>query len=367
MKRMMGLVAANFSDTSFGQLTQERPVASLPFGGRYRLVDFPLSNMVNSGIHTVGLITPYMYRSLMDHVGVGKEWALSRKIGGMFILPGSIYGMKNVQGKFLLRDIIQNKIYLERSRRELVVVTGCNKIYNIDYREVAAQHEASGADVTLIYKKSYVPTEMHEQFLTISENGRVTEINKEPGNDANCFLDAFIINLDLLLNFINWYDALGYMDLIEVLEENLDKVKIGSYAFNGYVGAVNGLKSYMQVSRELLNENVRKHLFVPERPISTKVQDSAPAKYMPSSKISNSLVATGCIISGTIENSTLSRGVVVEKGAVIRNCVIFPNCRIGAGAVLENVICDKYVTIKDGVTLLGSTEKPIVVSKKQEI
>ncbi|MGE4483630.1 MAG: glucose-1-phosphate adenylyltransferase subunit GlgD [Oscillospiraceae bacterium] len=368
MKRMMGLIATNYSDGLYGPLTQERPVASLPFGGRYRLVDFPLSNMVNSGILTVGLITPYMYRSLMDHVGVGKEWALSRKIGGMFILPGSIYGLKSVHGKFLLRDIIQNKAYLERGKRDLVVVSGCNKIFNIDFRAVAEQHEASGADITLVYKNSFHPDETHEMYLDISESGRVTEIrNASAEGDGNCFLDAFIINLELLLNFISWYEALGYMDLMEIFEENLDKVKIYSYKFDGYVGAINGLKSYMRTSRELLNEEVRQHLFLPDRPISTKVQDSAPAKYLCSAKVSNSLVSTGCIIEGTVENSILSRGVVVKKGAIVRNSVILQKSAIGAGAVLENVVCDKYVTVKDGVTLLGSTEKPIAIGKKQEM
>ena len=153
MKRLMGLVCANYASDRFGMLTEERPIASIPFGGRYRLVDFPLSNMVNSGINTVGLVTPYAYRSLLDHVGNGKAWTLNRKVGGMFILPGSAYGVKNAQGKFLLRDVIRNQAYLERSRRDIVVVTACSKIFNMDFREAAEQHEKSGAVVTLLYKR----------------------------------------------------------------------------------------------------------------------------------------------------------------------------------------------------------------------
>ena len=159
MEKMIGLIAANFTDETFGELVQMRPVASLPYAGRYRMVDFPLSNMVNSGVGTVGLVTPYMYRSLLDHVGVGKEWTLSRKVGGMFVLPGSIYGLKNVHGKFLLRDLQQNRVYFDRGGNSQVVFSGCCKVFNIDYRKVVEYHVKNHNDITLIYKRGFTPRE----------------------------------------------------------------------------------------------------------------------------------------------------------------------------------------------------------------
>jgi glucose-1-phosphate adenylyltransferase len=367
MKRMMGLIAANYSNDSFAQLTKDRPVASLPFGGRYRFVDFPLSNMVNSGIFTVGLITPYMYRSIMDHVGVGKEWSLNRKVGGMFILPGSIYGLKNVPGKFLLRDIIQNRAFLDRGQSELVVISACNKIFNIDFRAVAEAHVASNAQITMIYKKTAVSPESKELYLTIDATSRVKTADEVKDGEANCFLDAFIINRDLLLKCIGWYETTSYLDLTEIIIENLDHLDVFGYAFTGYMGNADSIKSYMKCNQDLLNPEVAQELFQQDRPIITKIQDSPPAKYWLTAYVKNSIVSSGCIIKGTVENSIIFRGVTVEPGAVVRNCVIMQNTVIRKNSTLENVISDKYAVIREGVKLFGNTNDPILVGKGQDV
>lgn len=368
MKTAIGLIMTNYSDGSFGSLTEDRPIATLPFGGRYRMVDFAMSNIVNSRITTVGIITPYKYRSLMDHLGAGKEWLINRKVGGMFFLPGSIYGVKNERhSKFLLRDILQNKAYLERGEGELVVVTSSNKIYNMDYRAACRHHETSGADVTLIYKPDCASAEAGESYLSISETGRVTGISSEADGHPNMFMDAFVINHELLLKLMSWYGALDYMDMLDIFEDNLDKVKIGSYGFEGYVGSVNSLASYMRTNLDLLNPDIRRELFLSPNQIKTKVQDSAPAKYMPSAKVSNCLISTGCTIGGTVENSILFRGAVVAPGAVVKNCIIMQKCEIQPGAVVENVIMDKFVTVKAGSKLSGNAESPIAIGKRQKI
>lgn len=368
MVNAMGLIMTNYSGGSFGSLTEDRPVATLPFGGRYRLIDFPLSNIVNSRITTVGIITPYMYRSLMDHLGAGKEWMLNRKVGGMFFLPGSIYGVKNTNhSKFLLRDIILNRSYLERGDSDVVVVCGSNKIFNIDYRDVIKHHEASGADITLVYKPGYVPCEKPELYLDVSSTERVTGFYDEPEEGANCFMDAFVINREMLLKFMSWYGALDYMDITEIFAENFDKVRINAYAFDGYVGSINGLASYKRANMDLLDLDVRNELFLSENQIKTKVSDAPPAKYTPEAKVVNSLISTGCNVGGTVENSVLFRGAKVAPGAVVKNCVVMQKGEIGPGAVLENVILDKYVTIKAGVRLYGDEDEPIAVGKRQAI
>ncbi|SHI13491.1 glucose-1-phosphate adenylyltransferase [Sporobacter termitidis DSM 10068] len=367
MKRMMGIIAANYQSDSFAQLTKDRPVASLPFGGRYRLVDFPLSNMVNSGIFTVGLITPYMYRSIMDHVGVGKEWALSRKVGGMFILPGSIYGLKNVQGKFLLRDILRNRPYLDRSNFDLVVISGCSKVFNIDFQDVAEQHTASGADITLIYKKTDAACGTKELYLDVAENGEVTAAHDAPIGADNCFMDAFIMSRDLLLKFISWYEETSYLDLTDIIVENLSHLYVSGYEFTGYMGNADSVACYMRCSQELLNPEVNRELFRPDRPIITKIQDSPPAKYWPAASVRNALVSSGCIIKGTVENSIIFRGVTIEEHAVVRNAVVMQNTVIHRESILENVICDKYAVIRPGVKLFGNPDAPILVGKGQDV
>lgn len=365
MKRMMGLVCTNYSEGDFGMLTEERPIASIPFGGRYRLIDFPLSNMVNSGMNTVGLITPYMYRSLLDHVGNGKAWSLSRKVGGMFILAGTIYGLKNSKGKFLLRDIIQNRAYLERTRRELVVVSASSKIYNIDFREVAEQHEKTGAVITLLYKHIPDGAGVHDMDIVCDSRGRVTGIGRTGPGEANRFMDAFIIDRELLLKLTDWYSAMDYLDLLEIIQENLDKLSVYGYAFQGYVRAIDSAADYMAASMDLLNPQVMEELFMGQRRISTKVQDAPPVKYSSSAVVRNSMIATGCIVKGTVENSIIFRGCTIEEGAVVRNSIIMANGTIAKDVLVENVICDKFVRISDGVRLFGSAQKPLIVTRKQ--
>ncbi len=364
MKRMMGLICTNYTDEDFGALIKERPVASIPFGGRYRLVDFPLSNMVNSGINTVGLITPYMYRSLLDHVGNGKAWSLSRKVGGMFILPGSVYGIKSDLGKFLLRDIIHNKEYLQRSRRDVVVVTATSCIYNVDFREVLEQHEKTGAVITMLYKKVSGDA-VKALDVDCDARGRVTSLQEVDHGNINQFIDAMLIDRELLLKLTEWYSNLGHLDLTAVIRENLDKLPVFGYEFQGYMRSIGSAADYMAASMDLLEPDVMRELFLGERSISTKVQDAPPAKYAPGAKVRNSIIATGCIIQGEVENSIVFRGCTVAAGAAVRNSIVMPNGVVNQGALIENVICDKYVTIGDGVKLSGSAERPLIVTRKE--
>lgn len=367
MNDMMGLITTNYDTGDFGILTNERPSASLPFGGRYRLIDFPLSNMVNSGITTVGMITPHMYRSLMDHVGVGKEWNMDRKIGGLFILPGSVYGLKGSRGKYLIRDLRQNRPFLERGGCKRVLVCDSSKIFNINYEEVEKIHAETGNDITLIYKKGLYSESENEVYLDISSRERVVDITSGANKEGNCFIDAFIIELELLLKIIDWYEHMSYMDLLDIFSQHLNDFRIGAYRFDGYVGVINNLKTYMETSSDLLSEEVRKLLFNPEAPIYTKVQDAPPAKYVKGSEVSSSLIASGCIIEGTVENSIIFRDVHIAKNAVVRNCVLMQHCEIAENVILENVICDKYVTVKPNVKILASQDSPIAINKRERI
>ncbi len=365
MKRMMGLVCANYDGERFGLLCDERPAASLPFGGRYRLIDFPLSNMINSGINTVGLITPFMYRSLMDHVGNGKAWSLSRKVGGMFILAGSAYGMKTAHGKFQLRDVTHNKAFLERSHRDVVVVASAAMVYNIDFREVLKQHEESGAVITLLYRHAPEQTDVKALNVVCDARGRVTGLEKKDFGELNQFIDCFLIDRELLLKFTDWYSNMGYLDLTEVIEENLDKLAVYGYEFKGYACAVESKRDYMAASMDLLKPEVMQELFMGERKVKTKVQDAPPVKYFPGANVRNSMIATGCIIKGTVENSIIFRGCTVEEGAVVRNSVVMANGTVRSGAELDQVICDKYVDIEHGVHIAGTVENPHIVTRRQ--
>lgn len=369
MKSLMGIISTNYIGGQYGVLTEERPVASLPFGGRYRLIDFPLSNMVNSGISTVGLITPYKYRSLMDHVGVGKEWALSRKVGGLFIIPGSTFGLKGAKGRFMVRDMIQNRAFIERGRCKYVVISDSSKVMNIDYSVIEDFHEASGNDITIIYKDGMQPGKANEAYLTLDKDGMVTNIRggEYDNKNSNMMLGAFILRVDLLINILDEYEHMGYLDMIDVFRENIGNYKIGSYKFTGYAGVISNLVTYMNVSMDLLKPEVREELFQDEKPIYTKVQDAPPVKYVKGSDVSSSLVSSGCVIEGTVENSIIFRDVHIAKTAVVRNCILMQHCEIPDGVILEHVACDKYVSLKPGVHITGTPEAPIAINKKEMI
>lgn len=367
MSKTIGLISTNYTGENYGKLIEGRPVASIPFAGRYRLIDFALSSMANSGIDTVGVITPTNYRSLADHLNMGREWGLNKKQGGMFMLPGASHGLKDTSARFSLRDVILNEEFFRRADEETVLFCAANRVYNMDFAPAIAHHEASGAPVTLIYKPHADGANAQGLFLKLDEDGIVTSIDASAEGPTNIFLDSMLISRDLVLDFIECYQNLGYIDILDILATNLSQIQVGSWCFTGYEHAVDDAQDYMKVSQDLLRPEVQAELFSDDRPILTKTSDSPPAKYLPGSCVKNSIVAASCILEGTVENSILFRNVEIGEGAVVRNSVLMQHCVISPGAVVENVICDKYVKINSDVKLSGSEKKPFVIGKRQEL
>ncbi len=367
MNSALGLITTNYTNQNFGELAASRSIATIPFGGRYRLLDFPLSSMVHSGIRSVGITTAHNFRSIIDHLGAGKEWSLNRKNGGLFVLPGSNYGMKRFEGKFLLRDFIHNRPYLTRATEDVLIVSASNKVFNMDFSDLVAHHRESGAQITLLYKEIPDAHMKRGPFLELTPDGNLVSINREAKGYAAWFLDCFVINVCDLLSLMDWYETMDYLDMTEIFMENVSQMKISSYPFSGYVGAIDSPYDYIQCSMDLLKTEIRDELFDPKRNIFTKVQDGPPTKYLAGCHVSNSLVSSGSIIEGTVENSVLFRNVRVEKGAFLKNCVIMQRDRIATGAVLENVICDKFVSISESTHLSGNRYKPLVIGKNEKL
>ncbi len=338
MNNVFGIVFANYNATGFGELLHRRTIASLPFAGRYRLIDFALSNMVNSGIGTVGLIMPTNYRSLIDHVGSGKEWSLSKKIGGLFILPGTVFsGSSNTQ-KFMLSDLLVNHRYIERRADDTyAVISSASNVCSLDYTEMIEQHMESGKTVTFAYFKD--------------ENG------------AEKPLDCFVVSRATLLGIIESYPKSSHLDLVELLEREYGADSTGRYVFDAYVRPIETIEDYIKANQDLLDPQLHKQLFRGERAVFTKVQDEAPTIYNDGCEVKNSLIPAGCNISGKVENCVLARSVVVEEGASLKNCIVFQHGIIKRGTVVENAILDKYVTISSSVRLCGGTERPLIIGK----
>ena len=366
--KAIGLISANYGSSEFGALLENRTLASLPYGGRYRLIDFALSNMANAGITTVGVIAPVNSGSLIDHIGVGNPWSLGRKRGGLFTMPGSVFGMQRFGSRFLMRDLIKCEDLYTKDEADYVIMSGSSDVCNIDYVPLIDAHEKSGKSITMVYKKVPRGEEFQGYFLDIDENGKVTNINTESNGWSNYFADCFIINRRYLIDFLGWYSALEYMDMMDIIRNNMDTMDIGTFEFRGYLGKIKNPWEFLKVNQAMTDYDIRNEVFCnPLRPIFTKTQDEAPVFHYPEADVRNSVISAGCRIEGRVENSIIFRSCHIAKGAVVRNSVIMMHGTIGEGAVLDNVIADKYVTINPGVKIYSGEREPVIIGKEKSI
>mgnify|MGYP002521794359 CR=1 FL=1 len=362
MQKVVGLITCNYSGKATGPLTEYRPIASLPYLGRYRLVDFALSNMVNAGIRTVGMIMPYNYRSLIDHVESGKDWDLDRKNGGLFILPGSAFGTSRTGARFLLRDLVHNKVYFTRSKADYVILSSANFVYNMDLDKLYDAHIASGADVTVLTSTA---SQAYEDVVGFDvADGRVTGVHNGVNFGGTAVLDCFIISRQLLLDMFDWYAPTDYLDLFEAMAGDFGRVNVQTLGFDGYTAAVFPKKSYFKSNMDFLDPKVSDEVFPADRFIKTKAHDTPPAKYEIGSHVTNSRVSSGCRIYGTVTDSILGRDIIVEAGATVRNSIVMQGCIIKSGARVENAIVDRGNTVPAGTELRGTPEDVLVKEKR---
>ena len=364
MEKLIGLITCNYSAKTQGPLSDTRPIASMPYLGRYRLVDFPLSNMVNSGIRTVGMVMPYNYRSLIDHVGSGKDWDLDRKNGGLFILPGSAFGTSRTGSRFLLRDLIHNKVFFERSSADSVVFSSANFVYNFNLNDMLAAHKASGADITVLTKAS------EDKDVDVTgfdvQDGRVRGVHHGVVFGDTAFLDCFIVSRQLLLDMFDWYTATDYLDIFEAMQNDFERVNVQTYSFGGYVAPIFNKTAYFRSNMDVLDPRISDELFPEGRFIKTKAHDTAPAKNEVGSHVTNSLVSAGCRIYGSVTGSVLGRNIIVESGATVRDSVIMQDCVIKSGARIENAIVDRNNLVPAGTELRGTPEDVLVKEKGRD-
>ncbi len=370
MDNVLGIIFSYSDRAAMRELTKVRTLASLPVAGKYRIIDFLLSSFVNSGIYDISVITNSNYHSLLDHLGSGKDWDLTRKIGGMRILsPFSRSDHTNGEYKGMLDALYRNLYSIKKSHAEYVIMTGSSIVCNLDYQELIDAHIQSGADLTALYTKSMnggktVPRGVG--VIKINKDGRIYDlyINEDDVRlqDVNWCLDVFVMKKSLLETLVADAVSVGltdfYMDVIKRLAATL---KMQGLETTQQFFEISNVKGYMQANMNFLKKSYREKAF--EKPVFTKVKDSVPTLYREGSYVRNSLVADGCKIEGTVENSILSRGVRVEAGAVVRHSIIMQNTDIQSGARVEHVISDKDVIVREGREVIGHEKYPLLIEK----
>ena len=362
----IGVIFSNLHEEHVPELVRRRTMASIPYGGRYRLIDFMLSNMVNSGITTVGLMASNNYRSLIDHLGSGKDWDLARKDGGMILIPpfserrDSLYSNR-------LEAINSLRSFLNRRTEKYVILMDCDGVAKFDIEDILNYHEIKNADVSIVTCNREIDKTTDFTVVKTDSDGRVIDMQLAPhvqkGEKVNASVNVMVFNRQFLLNLVEDSVTHGSKDFdSDILVKQLNSLKIYAYEFKKYYAGIDSMSAYYRHNMELLDKSVRDELFG-ERDIYTKVRDSAPSKYGENATVKNSLISDGCEIEGVVENCILFRGVKVSKGAVVKNSIIMQDNIIGANTLLDCVITDKNVVISDRKSLSGCADLPYYIPK----
>lgn len=369
----MGIIFANIYDSSLGELTNKRTMASLPYGGRYRQIDFSLSNMTNSGIRHIGIITKYNYQSLMNHIGSGQEWDLDLEEGGLeFLTPYATDHNASYRGK--LEALSSAMTFLEIAKEDYIVLVDSGVLCTIDFGELVENHIASGADVTVCVKEGICNgTKQLDMAVKADADGVVTDIAVDycANEKYLASMGIFVISRKLLMEKVT--EAVAHnryrfeRDLV-MYGFAEDGMKVNAYRFGGVALFNESTAEYFHNNLALLDRKIRTDLFKkPNRTIYTKVRNEIPSYYGENSEIDDCMVADGCILEGKVEHSILFRGVKLGKGASVKDSILMSDVTIGENAELEYVILDKDVKVSAGTKLRGTYEHPLILKRGETV
>lgn len=373
----LGILFPNTYDSLVPDLVSERLMASIPFAARYRIVDFILSSMVNCGIDNISVIVRKNYHSLMDHLGSGREWDLTRKNGGLNLVPP--FAQKNVKiynGRVeAVASIIE---FLKKQKEKYVVMADTHMALNFDFGALIQEHMSNGADVTMVYTEEPLPQSTldamdgsNDLYYTLEIQGsRVTglHINSKKTGIQNFSLNISVMEREFLIEQVSaaYFQGRSYFER-DILAPNLDKIQVNGFRYDGYVARISNMRSYFDENMKMLDDANVDALFYHGAPIYTKIHDDPPTRYMDGAKVKNAMVADGCVIEGEVENCVLFRGVKIGRGAKVKNCVLMQSTSVETGASLEYVVTDKNVTITEYKELKGNGSFPVYVAKYKKV
>lgn len=372
----LSIIFPNSYDSMVPELVAERAMAAIPFAGRYRMIDFVLSSMVHAGMDNISLVVRKNYHSLMDHLGAGREWDLTRKNGGLSIFPP--YAEKNIKVYHGLVEALASILpFLRDQKEEYVVMANGNIAVNFDFAKLIDAHIKSGADVTTVYAKQELPASVmdvrstnKDMYYSLEiEDGRVNQIrvNYRVEGIHNISMSMYVVKRQLLIELVEgaYARGLSYFER-DILLPRLDRLNVQAYECTDYFARITDMKSYFDENMKLLDETNLDGLFA-ANPVYTKIRDDNPTRYIAGAKAKNIMAADGCVIEGEVENSILFRGVKIGKGAKVKNCVLMQDTVVEAGANIEYVISDKNVVISAGKEVKGTDTFPVFVEKYKTV
>ena len=370
-----GIIFSNLNNNTLSRLTRERTVAAIPFACRYRLIDFCLSNLVNANISKIHVVANYNYRSMVEHIGSGKDWDLARRADGIKVVSPFQTATTSSAKLFAthMEALKSMKQYIDEFKEEYVVLMDSDFVLNIDISDVIKVHEKTGANMTIVTKvaeKDY--TSKNPRVFLSSVAGNVTDVamSTVPTEDnPELALNIYVMSTRYLRSLIDEAEAYGLNSFTEMILKKYKHSNYRTYCYEGYAASVSSFLDYYKHSIELAtSEEARNSLLnKKERPIFTRVHNSAPVVYTSTAKVQNSLIADDCVIEGTVINSVISRGVHVAKGAVVKNSILFRNTSVEKNAELNCIVTDKRVTITEGVKLSGNENMPFFVQKGRRV
>lgn len=376
MKNTLGIIIGFDSNNDLRELSEHRPVASVPFGGRYRVIDFMMSNLVNSGCYQVAVLMRDKYQSLLDHLGSGKDWDLSRKRGGMFLLPPNAFAPKSsplVTENYhtSLEALGSISDMLNKNKSEHVLICSADIVANIPLDEVMKEHKKSEADVTIVCTKN-AEGGAFDMFLNLSPRHEVEDIRNGDNMGGKCkykSMGIYIMKRKYLLKLLS--DCVTH-NLRSFERDAMQHVfgrndKIHGYVFDKYSAKIENVKGYFTASMDMLDKDIRDQVFLQNRPILTKIYDEAPTYYGEDAEVNDSLIADGSRIEGKVENSIVFRGCTIAKDAVIKDSIVLPNSTIDQGVELSYVVTDKGVTVRENRKMMGSATYPVAIAKNTTV
>ena len=361
----MGLILADHKRIQLGELSRPRALAAIPFAGRYRIIDFMLSNMVNSGIVSIGVIAMHKYKSLMDHLGTGSSWDLDRKKQGLNLLPPYINSF-NQEKNGEADDLSGLLDFFRINRQRYVILAGSNTIFNATLNDFVDRHVQSGADMSVLYNRDGMKYGSPGVILGMDRKGQVKDVLFNPGKpvSSRCSMGVVVLERELLIDLISDDVARGDHDFsLENLLRHHNDLRLNGVEYKGILLRVNSVPTYFQSTMRLLEEKTRRDLFWSGLPVYTKVKDEAPTLYGPHNQVNNSFISDGCLINGSLSDSMLFRGVTLSDHATVRNSIIMQDAYISEGVELDHVILDKNCVIRPGIKLVGQKEFPVVIGK----